>query len=70
MVCQPPALIVFLGAERRALEILKEKQRLFVEGTLDLLRRLGVVALKVDGSEQPHQAGRLALLRPAFLATL
>jgi len=34
------ALVVLLGAERGVVEILNQQQRLLVEGTLDMLRRL------------------------------
>jgi hypothetical protein len=42
-------------------EILKQKKRLFVEGALDLLRRLGVVPLEVRGAEELHHAERFVL---------
>jgi len=45
------ALVLLLGAKRRVVEILKQQRRLLVEGTLDLLRRLGVVPFEVGGAD-------------------
>src|SRR6266567_2219535 len=66
---EPPALVVFLGAERWMVEILEQQQRLLVEGTLDLLGCLGVVPLEVGSAEKFHHAERLVFLRFNFLAS-
>ena len=50
-------------------EILKQKKRLFVEGALDLPRRLGLVPLEVRGAEELHHAERF-VLPLNFLASL
>ena len=66
---EPPALVVFLGAERWMVKILEQQQRLLVEGTLDLLGRFGVVPLEVGRAEKFHHAERLVFLRFNFLAS-
>ena len=66
---ETPAVVVFLGAERWVVETLEQQQRLLVEGTLDLLGRLGVVPLEVWSAEKFHHAERLVSLRFNFLAS-
>ena len=50
-------------------EILEQKQRLLVEGMLDLLGSLGVVPLEVGSAEEFHHAERLVFLRFNFVAS-
>src|ERR1017187_3462035 len=58
------------AAVSRVLEILKQEHRLLVEGTLDLLRGLGVVPLETGAAEEFHHAERLVFVRLSFLASL
>jgi hypothetical protein len=52
------------------MKILKQQQRLFVKGALDLFWRLGVVSFEVGSASELHHAGRLVFLRPNVFASL
>ena len=51
-------------------KVLKQEQRLLVEGALDLPRCFRIAPLEANAADKFHQTERLALLRFNFLVSL